>query len=215
MPKVLRTNRGEDGANRPAITNHSTTNDELGLDELAEEVGHCHAESGILKTELEKLRKRFFAALSNKHKAVDRPMKTVYTEETDPIKAEEFVLQYHPGWKITDNRPAGKGRKFILEQDPDLIGDTVVTGDPETPGYVVTRTIRSGTTMIDLDRLKVEQPELYNDVTELPQVERQPKEEKDLTPQQINQIRPYIYEAKKSVALNVRKAKPEDYDESV
>lgn len=213
MPKVLRTDRTKDGASRPAVTDHGKINADVArLDDLAEEVGDCHTENATTKTKLEKLRKRFFVALSSKHRASDRAMKTVYTEESDPLKAEKFVLQYHPGWQITDSRPAGKGRKFILEQDPELIGDSVVTGDPENPGYVVTRTIRSGTTMIDLDRMKVEQPELYNDVTELPQVERQPKEEKDLTPEQIEKIRPYIYEASKSAALNVRKAKPEDYE---
>jgi hypothetical protein len=216
MPKVLRTNSSEDGTDRPAVTDHAVDSDPRDLNEIASEVGHAHAQQAEAKTSLEKGRKAFFSKLTSKHRASARAKKTIIVPQPDLIKAEEMVAKYYPGWSIISARPTSDNPqryRFMLEEDPEFIGDQVTTGRPDNPGFVVTRTIRSGTTLIDLDRMKVEKPELYEQVTFVPEPERQAKPESELTPKQIEAIRPYIYEDKRTVALNVRKAKPEDYDE--
>lgn len=207
---------------------------------IARETGGWHQAQKESAAELSTSRKEFFEAASKQYVESQLAIKTFLIEEAGLTleKAKDRARKYNPGWQIVSGRVDGKvGWRIFLREDPDFLGHTEVT-DPtdDEPGYVVTRTIRAGTTMIDLDRMAVEQTELYGSVTVLPdwaynaraymedfedwkswiadsKIQRQPKPSDQLTPNQVEAIKPYIYEGPKTAALNVRLAKPEDYDE--
>lgn len=222
--------------------------DARAIQDIARETGGWHQLQKESSTELGKSRLEFFDACSKQVSTKTLAQKTFLIKEKGLtlVDAEKRTLKYNPGWvKVISNGDKDKGWKFRLREDPDLIGHTVIT-DPidDEPGYVVTRTIRSGSTMIDLDRMEKDDYDLFMGVTFMAEDEmlrdildlsgvpreewgvalentyhrfglhRQPKPADQLTPAQVEAIKPYMYEGPKSVALNVRLAKPEDYDES-
>lgn len=217
------------------------------LAEVAFETGGWHQAQKESKKELEGSRLEFFKKVTELNRDKPRATKTfLLNEPLDLLEAEARAIKYNAGWTIKSNQEVkGKGWKFILEEDPEFVGHSEIT-DPtdDEPGYVVTKTIKSGTTMIDLDRMEKENYNLYFSVTYVPEedlirgildsvslpkeewgavidntlsmfsLKRQPKPAEQLTEKQQAAIRPYMYEAPKSLALNVRLAKPTDYDET-
>lgn len=152
---------------------------------------------------------------------------------------EDFILSHNPGWSLM--QVSEDETKAVLEQDPKYLPFQFI--NPKD-GKVYARSVREGSPMLDDDRLKVEDPDLYEEVTDIPGIsllrdfmdwiggdsddldsvfdfaaeyeDRFPRVLKpldDLSAQQIEDLKPYIYEGPKTVVLNApRKAKPEEMD---
>lgn len=212
------------------------------IDELAQEVGEVYFIQKDAKSELESLRKDFFvmaATVASLEGSLAQKTVVVPDTITDYDKAKAHVELYNTGWKIVDcpmEQPAAPYR-FLIEEDPDLLpcqvvvpidGGVIDIKGKEHPGYVVTKTIVSGSATLDDDRLREEDPELLESITEYqnwetlreigvteeqlaavayPRVIKHPDhwdawEEAALTP--------YTYESARSARLNVRFAKEDE-----
>lgn len=108
------------------------------------------------------LRQEFFDAATSSIQEDELATKTILLDEwTDELKNR--VVKYHPGWEIISAREADDGFKVIVRENADLKQVTV-----EYDGYKITKQIRSGTVMIDDDRMKNEDPDLYESITTWP-----------------------------------------------
>jgi hypothetical protein len=215
--------------------------------EIAASLGEVYFIAKDAKAEQEDLRLDFFAAAAKAHEAKGLAQKTV--EVPSGVDAMAYAEQYYPGWKAIDvphEHTLGENPHVMMVEDPDAKPwqEVIQTPEPvvdakgkEHPGYVVSKTIRSGSALVDDERLKTENPDLYYEITELPGftlyadlvaqftewnqdelemwledhgVERVMKSIKSLTLEQIDAIKPYVYEAPKSSVLNVRYAKEDE-----
>jgi hypothetical protein len=193
------------------------------------------------------LRTDFFlaAAIENASKKLAR--KTVVTPASVQTseEASAYAELYYTGWKIVENDDV---RKVIIEEDPDFLpysivvpidGGVIDAKGKEHPGYVITKSIVSGSAMLDIDRLQIEDPELYEQVTYVPLIEqaiavygegnryvedlqalvadlnlpRLPKNPDLLTDEQAARIKQYSYESPKTKKLLVRFAKEDELGE--
>jgi hypothetical protein len=181
-------------------------------EEIAVEIGEAHSAKG----KLEKLRKEFFDYIRDQKKATKLARRSVRVdkEKYELAAAEERAVKLNPGYRRITTVERDDHWKILLEQDPNFLGDSYITGSKDEPGVVVTKTIRSGSSLVELDRLKQDDPDLYEQVTFIPPVDRQPKNPDELTEEQLAKLQPYLYEGAPTAALNVRKAKPEDYEDA-
>lgn len=213
------------------------------LPEVAEEVGGVYYVKKDASDDLEKLRKEFFtvAALEKASEGLAQKVAEAPESIADPDEARAFVERYHTGWRVIEDKDVDAPYVFLIEEDPDYKGHSIVipidggvidSKGKEHPGYVVTKTIRSGTILLDDERLLQDDPELYQEVTEpdptiygfvtkfmannpgiITRIPRVPKNPDALTDEQSEAIRPYLYEDAKTLALNVRYAKEEELGE--
>jgi hypothetical protein len=224
---------------------------ESNVREVAASLGEVYFIAKDAKSEQEDLRLAFFAAAAQAHETKGLAQKTV--EVPQGVDATSYAEQYHPGWKVVDvahDHTLGQGAKVLMVEDPDTKPwqEVIQTSEPvievkkdgttkEHPGYVVSKTIRSGSALVDDERLKRDNYALYQAVTEFPGfalyadlvaqftewqpdelemwledhgVERVMKSLKSLTPEQVDALKPYVYEGPKSSVLNVRYAKPDE-----
>lgn len=223
--------------------------DEIDINELAADLAEVYYIEKDAKSEKEGLRVTFFQEATKTFEASDLARKTV--EVPDDISASDsfdYALRYNPGW-ILDEKQPGVGKTVILLEDPNLKphievieipgGITEMKKGKEVthPGYVVTKSVRSGSAMIDDERMKNSDPALYdalfvpqgfkwisdmvyeagvdgNDVDEhidafLP--EDWPKVLRDdLSSEEIESLKPYSFEGPKTLALLVRYAKADE-----
>lgn len=211
--------------------------------QIAAEVAEVYYIEKDAAIELKDLRADFFLAASLEAQGQTLARKTVAVPDTiEPEDSKAYVEQYNAGWRILEQDKKGR---FVIEEDPDFIGYVSVipvgNGVADSkgkvhPGYVVTKTIRSGTTMFDEERLAQDDEELWEEVMTfrnwdrmveigkgfglnvhevrdwLIQIEwqRELKPESEIDPGNVPLIQVYFYEGPKTIALNVRYAKDED-----
>ena len=160
---------------------------------------------------------------------IDADGADAYVEKYFP--GYRFVSNKDRSYLIEDD-PDFKPYTLVIPLDP----WTVMVKDEEVEvfGYVIIKEVRSGTPQIDDARMKLADPGLYDAVTrpqgydwifamlsdfsvEAREVDdmiqqRLPSDwpvelRDDLTPEEVEEIRPYTYEGKKTLALKVRYAK--------
>lgn len=233
MPKF------SDDKQEPAVRNTQEIGSELG------EIYYIHKDAG---DELKDLRLEFFVAAKVAKELEPLARKTVAVPEgLDPDDARAYALKYNSGYRVVEDQD-DETDKLVLEEDPDLIPHTIViavdggvvdSDGKEHPGYVVTKTIRSGAQLLDDERLREEDPDLWEDVTEIPNyeylyallvqagvdeedvdtqiansgIERVPIHPDKLSRKQMAEVADYLYEGAKTKALNVRYAKEEELGE--
>lgn len=206
--------------------------------EIAEELGEVYFIEKEAKDELGEYRKEFFLAATLEQAAGPLAQKTWQVVGGDESNAREVAQRYNPGWLIVEVQPNKNGFGVVLEEDPNFKGYQIVVAIPKTEsGYKVTKTIRSGSVVVDDERLSFEDPELWDEVTEWPYYEtirnllhnnnvdydevdarlavwyaqsefkRRLKPLESLSVEQTKRIQPYLYETPKTIALNVAMAK--------
>lgn len=80
-----------------------------------------------------------------------------------------------------------------------------------TDGFVYTRQISKGAPSLDDERLREEDPELWEEITYVPEPERTLKPLDDLTPEQLARLGDYLVAGRQTVKLGApKKVKPED-----
>jgi hypothetical protein len=217
--------------------------------EVAADLGEVYYIAKDAEAEQKELRNEFFQAATVAQEAQALARKTVEVPEAlDVSEAKAFALKYNPGWRVVqsefeDDHPS----KIILEEDPEFKGhsEVVLVEEPvvdskgkKHPGYVVAKTVRAGSKLVDDERMKEEEPGLYDALIEYPnfdllaglaehwEIDYDPetiiKFMKDRgvqpvlrnpstwTPDELSEARPFIYEGPKTLALNVRYAKNDE-----
>lgn len=114
-----------------------------------------------------KLKTEFFDAITkylkeNGEQAED----LIYIFAKSPDEATELAQKQHPGWVIEDWRdhPTEPGAyEIIIKEDPQFQPFTI-----EHDGYIWGRQVAEGSTMLDDERLQVDNPDLWKSVTAYP-----------------------------------------------
>jgi hypothetical protein len=137
--------------------------------EIASALGEVYFIRKEAEDEQKTLREEFFAAVTASYEGQDLAQKQVEIPIDIATRddAEEYARQYHPGWRVVDF--SDDERTFVMEEDPVFKQHTqVVELDPwEIPaptkanpdrtktvyGYVITKTVRSGSTLVDDQRM--------------------------------------------------------------
>lgn len=131
-------------------------------------------------------------------------------EAKDADEAEELAKKQRPRYKIVKLHKKGDQWVVIVEEDPALTPFIYV--NPED-GMVYQRQVVEGSPMLDDERLQEEAPDLWEEITYIPEPERKLKPLDTLTGEQLAALQPFLYSAKPSVKLAApRKAKPEELE---
>jgi hypothetical protein len=198
------------------------------IEEIVGDLGDTY----FIREDAEKLQKtlrsEFFDAATLSQEDASLATKTWIAPKgvSDP---EGLATKYNPGWLIA-NRQDGEENHLLLVEDPDF-KEVTVTSEGDNGRYTITKQIRSGSDLIDDDRMIEEDPDLWDQVSYYPALDflrqwvpeedleraaigiglsRQLKNPDDLTPEEIESIKPYAYEGKKVKALIVKLAKDEE-----
>jgi hypothetical protein len=182
------------------------------LSEVSRSLGEAYRTWKSSGVEKDKLRKEFFetATQAVTERGLQTHINHIYGPTMD--EAKERAAIYYPAWKILEvsNREDGFF-EFLFEELPEYKAFTYVNSED---GYVYARQVSTGGINLDDDRLREENPDLYEAVTYEPKVKRQLKSLDELTDEQIVQIQQYMYEGKPTTKLAApRKAKPEELED--
>lgn len=214
------------------------------INTIGETLGEVYFIRKDAEDEQKKLREDFFLAAALENQSQTLAQKTVVApsslETTEKVTA--FAKLYNPGWRVIE--PVQKFN-VVIEQDPDYLPYSIVipiddgiidAKGNEHPGYVITKSIVSGSLTLDDERLRKENLKLYNQVTYIPlldqardfwgeksttftdlesafgslSVPRVLKSPDLLTPAQSAKIQAYSYESAKTKKLLVRFAKEDE-----
>lgn len=201
--------------------------------EVAPILGEVYWEWKDAEAAKEVLRKQFFDACTDAALEKGLAQKTVIVPDdiVGTIGIAEYTERYNSGWVAI----SVSGSKVLIEEDPALKGASEVVlcvavdrKGKEHPGFVITKTIVSGSVMVDTERMIQLDPDLYDSVTQwkgfpfidshsdptlddrLEELNWEREIRGDLSDSQIEFIKPYTYEGPRSAKLNVRYAKPDE-----
>lgn len=129
------------------------------LERIANDFGDAYLSAKEAESDKKSLQKELFSAFNN---LVEPARKTVDCPYWDNEMIENWVKQYHPGWVIID---IGDDEKILLEEDPALMAYSYTAQD----GMVYGRSQVNGSPMLDDERLRKEDPTLYESITTYPE----------------------------------------------
>lgn len=208
------------------------------IDSTTRILGRVHFERDKYDKKKKRLRDEWFQEASATFSPEALARKTVKVPLDCQDNPEDYATLYHPGWRVVEVVEDS----VLIEEDPEfkpfvqiVMFDSPqeILDDKDNPvlryGYVITRSIVSGQMLIDDERVIVNDPELWQEVTEWANYElilrlevfnadiwnelaeldwpRQVKPVESLTPGQIARLQPYLYEGPKTAKLLVRYAK--------
>jgi hypothetical protein len=220
------------------------------VETIAYEIGEVYFIEKDAKDEKERLKSVLFQAITDAFASEELAQKTVQVPEDIPAaEADAFVLKYHPGWRLVEGAELRSTDTVLIEEDPAFKQDAIIVEvkggvpdhkDPKKthPGYKVTKTVRSGSAMLDEERLKKVNRGLYDAIME-PQgiswiadmlyhqnVDSDDIQDvldewipenwpltlrEDLNDEERSEMAEFTYEGPKSLALNVTYAKKTDF----
>lgn len=183
------------------------------LDHVTRQFDKAHAEESDAKKRMAKFRKQFFDLIEIPEKELAR--QTIFAVTEDP---DRYVATLYPKWriitaKVTDEGSAGQDAewKLVIQEDPEK--KTFQFINP-TDKKVFQRTVVESAPDVDLERLKAENPLVYESITFQP--EPRPRELKalsDLTDDQKEIIKTYLDPPKLTNRMEApREAKPEELE---
>jgi hypothetical protein len=128
--------------------------------------------------------------------------------------AEELAHSQYPRYRVIKVVKGDDNLWVItMEEDPALKPFVYVNRDDK---MVYQRQVVEGSPMLDDERLQEEAPELWEEITYVPEPERKLKSFDQLSAEQLAAVQPFLYSAKPSVKLAApRKAKPEELEDEV
>lgn len=132
--------------------------------------------------------------------------KIVAASEAD---AKALAQKKFPTYKVLDALPEYDGYRVVLEENPELRSFSHEAPD----GMVYQRQVVQGAAMIDDEKIQLEDPELWDAVTYLPEPKRILRPLDQLDPELLAQLEKYIYAAKPTVKLPAPRKKKEELDE--
>jgi hypothetical protein len=204
------------------------------LNEICDDLCDAYFIKKDAEKEQAQLRVEFFDKATEENASQPLAQKVYFSDTNDP----EQVQKYNSGWRILDTKKAKGGWKFSLEEDPAFKEYVYIVRHGGSFGYHIKRSIVSGSLVLDDERLRDEQPELWHNITEQPlhsilvnlatecgvddpdqvatdfagenSLPRIPLPLEGLDDELRHKIKPYLYEAPPTPKLLIRKAKKEE-----
>jgi hypothetical protein len=142
------------------------------------------------KKQKDALRLKFFEEVTKALSEEDLAEDLVVVEASDETEAKERIKANYPAYKIE-----------AVRKHPDLEGqwEGIIIENPkyksfsvEVDGEIWQRQTTVGSPTVDSDRLAEEDPDLFEEVTFIPEPERQMKPLKDLDPVALARLQKYV-----------------------
>lgn len=188
------------------------------LSDITKKLGYVHAKSKQIEKELKASRSEFFEAIDNE--IIENDTLARQTITFVPPKGKEdaedlitHVKRFYPGWRIAES--GSKKNTHIIEEDPAFKKFVYVNRED---GNIYRRNVSQGGPSLDDDRLKKENPKLWERITEvriIPEQEVRVLTDLDSLPSRdLSAIQEYLVPGPMTVKLDApRKAKPNELDE--
>lgn len=183
------------------------------LDKVTNELGYQYRVWKGAEKKKEESKKQFFELVNNEVNMLAERL--VEISARDEAQAFDIVKMRYPRWIICDFRctkvmESKRVFEFIIEENREYKTHSFTN---PTDGLVYTRQVVAGSPQIDDERLREDDPELYEAVTYVPEPERQLRPLDELTDVEMAKLSEYMYEGAPIVKLAApRKAKPEDLE---
>lgn len=190
------------------------------LADITKRLGAVHAKSKEAEKELKTSRSEFFDAVDEEilstetlaQQTITFPAKLSEQCEDDAEDLITYVKRFYPGWRIAETDT--KKHTCIIEEDPSFKKFVYVNHED---GKVYRRNVAQGGPSLDDDRLKTEDPKLWERITEVKVIPQQEtrilKELETLPDQDFSAIQEYLVPGPMTVKLDApRKAKPNELD---
>lgn len=180
------------------------------INQITSDLGKCY--KGWKQAEKDKnvAKDKFFAAVT-KVLSEDTPAQIVQTVKAKSgYEAEQIASKKFPTYvSINVDEPSEGEFKVTLEEDVTMRPFTYVNSDD---GMVYQRQIVEGPALLDDERLRETNPQLWEDITHVT-AERVLKPLEDLSDSQLESLREFMYSGRPVVKLAApRKAKPEELE---
>lgn len=177
------------------------------LAELTKKLGKAVREEKTAKKDREKLRSEFFDLATKS--VTTLAQKTVRSDASTKSEAQEEIEKGYPRWEVIEIRSTGHDWKVLIKEKPEF--KTFFFANPDD-GHVYQRNVVEGSPTLDDERLREEDPELWERITyihkELKLLEPKLWGEEDQA-----KAEKYWYTGNPTLRLEPpRKAKPEDFD---
>lgn len=218
------------------------------LDSLVLELGEVYFIRKEADDEQKRYRDEFFEAATEEASegSLARLVVQVPQDVTSEDEARTYAEQYYPGYLANEvTHKEGGGWSVSIEENPTLTtfeyavevdGGVKDAKGKSHPGYRIVRTSRAGSVVLDDERLREKDPDLWEAITTIDNYDliadmlyhanvdhedihplinsydfpRVLKPIEDLDPKDVEKIKPYMHEGPRSVALNVYYAKEEE-----
>ncbi len=181
------------------------------LDEITAELGREYKAWKKGEKNKNDAKKKFFEAIDKMLGDETPAIITTQVFADSDLEAEQRAVQRYPGYTpgvLIGPAIEGDPWTVTLEEDPTLRPYTYISSD----GMVYSRQVVSGSPMLDDERLRDEDPELWEAITHIPQ-ERVMKPLEELSDDQLAALSDFMYSGKPTVKLGApRKAKPEELE---
>lgn len=187
------------------------------LTEITKRLGVAHATSKQAEKELKSSRGEFFEAIDEEIISTETlAQQTIIFEppegEGDAEDLLTHIKKFYPGWRLKDS--GSKEYTYIIEEDPSLKKFVYVNRED---GNVYRRNVSQAGPSLDDDRLKAENPKLWERITDvrvIPQQETRVLKDLDSLPSRdLSAVQEYLVPGGMTVKLDApRKAKPDELD---
>lgn len=182
------------------------------IENVTQEFGLAHAEADEAKRRMEKYRKMFFDLITIPENEL--ATQVIYVECDDP---RSYVATLYPKWKIKSKKlvnPAIPDEwKIIIQEDPSKKTFQFIN---RLDGKVYQRTVAESAPDIDMDRLKEENPDIWEAITFQPPLpDRELKPLDELNEDEREVLKRYLVPVKLTNRMEKpRNAKPEELEGS-
>lgn len=179
------------------------------LNDLTRRLGISYSEWKAGESDKNRLRDEFFSQVNRELKDEVPPQLVIEIPVNDEETALRQIQRQYIRHRVISTAPVEGGYQVILEEDPELRPFTYVN---PSDGKVYQRIVSEGSPILDDDSIRDENPALWEAITE-EVTERKLKPLENLTPEQLEELQPYISMPKPQVRLGApRNAKPEELD---
>jgi len=183
--------------------------DTRSLQDVATDFGISYGASKLAEKELAAEKDVLYARLDERDADEKLAHKTVNVPIIANVTPDQWLETYYPGWRFAN--PEKVLGKVVIEEDPTLKKRTFV--NPED-GMVYGRTRKEGNPRLDDERLRAEDPELWERITH-EETTRALNDVEEISKADFAKMKKYFVPGKVTVALMTpRKAKADELDEA-
>lgn len=133
------------------------------LTKITSRFGKAYASAKKATLRQTQLQAALFEAFSQHLEDTIRSQQVVQVQVPEGSTLEEYVTTMYPGWRI---KRVISDQEIVIEDDPAYMKFSFVNEDD---GMVYARTVVQGSTTLDVERVKQENPELWESITEWPE----------------------------------------------
>lgn len=183
------------------------------LNQITKDLGSTHKSSKELEKKLKDCRAKFFEAVDEEIVATETLAHQI-VPIPEGVIAAAYVKQFHPGWRIVEDGIEEGRETVLIEEDPSLKKFVYVNHED---GNLYRRNVSQSGPSLDDDRLKAENPKLWQRITQEEEVPartvRVLKDLETLPNKDLAAIQEYFVPGPMTVKLDApRKAKPDELD---